>query len=149
MFHRLVRHLLAAIRTSIDVAVATRLVANLAEVELEHVDGGRVQRTQGGLHERGLEARGRERAGQGRQLHRRVGKRGAARLERGQWTSHAFMRSCVHGEGRGLAHIETSFTTFLIWMPCTSDAPPRMAAATWTASVIWSASAPLVKQSWA
>jgi hypothetical protein len=33
-------------------------------------------------------------------------------------------------------YIDTFSATFLIWTPCTREAPPRMAVATWTASVI-------------
>ena len=33
-------------------------------------------------------------------------------------------------------YIDSLSATLRIWTPCTSDAPPRMAQATWTASVI-------------
>jgi len=49
-------------------------------------------------------------------------------------------------ESRPNDHIDSFSATFRIWTPCTSEAPPRMAQATWTASVISSMFDPFSRQ---
>ncbi len=135
---RLSVHRLPAVRTRVHVAMLAGLVAELPHVHLEDLD---LRRSQG--------------------IKPRLGQ-GILELERhGQTLEDPAL---VHGrrqrvpsrrEGREpcdrrwsqRAHIEIFLAWFRICTPWTSEAPPRIAAETCTASVICSRSAPFSRQS--
>src|SRR5690606_39822782 len=56
------------------------------------------------------------------------------------------LRSSFSQRAQGSCYIESPFTLFIIWTPWTKLAPPRMAAATWTASIICSSSQPFSRE---
>src|SRR4029079_16399615 len=119
--HRLLRHGLAPIRTRVDVAMAAGLVAELAHVDLKDLDALRPERPDAGGGQRLVDLAGEgERAEEGA-LRRGAGHRRTGGGERWQEARH---------------HIPIFLATLRIWTPWTSDAPPRIAAATCTASVI-------------
>ena len=117
--HRFARHhRVAAVGTCIDVTVAAGHVAQLAEVDLKDFEDGGSERVPAGAAKRVLERLAADHARiERRQLLGRIRQRRAPRRERGR-------------------HIPTFAACSFICIPCTSDAPPRIAQATWTASVI-------------
>ncbi len=128
-----VHHLVRPVRSGVDVTVPARHVAELAEVDLEDLDGAGAQGVTAGRRERAREVSPVRRPGQVYRLHRgdlhrRSGQRSAPGVERQD-------------------HIDAFFACSSIWIPWTSEAPPRIAAATCTASVICSRSAPFFRLS--
>ena len=141
--HRLAGHDLPPVGTRVDVAVHAGLVAELADVDLQDLDAGRTQGGQTAFVERlGEFARQRE-AAQRRQLLARRRQRKAPRRERpGSRGRRPGRRGRYPRRVVRRRHIPTRFAWLRICTPWTSEAPPRMADATCTASVIWSRSAP-------
>src|SRR5690606_27334554 len=153
------------VRPRVDVAVAARHVAELADVDLDDLErrgaealaparggevGREVARAGGAAEGDGVED---AQLGRGRRQRRAAGaeaRRGARPLgdgEDGERGHGGAERTCA-GAGAGRrAHIVWAFAWSIIWRPWTSEAPPRMAQATWTASVICSRSAPFASDS--
>ena len=131
--HRLAGHDLAAIRAGVDVTVTARLVAEFADIDLENLNPSWLQRplprARDGLVELAGEMKPTERVVLN--LGRRQRQPSREERETGYGPS-------LHPQLGGVPRICT---------PCTNEAPPRMAAATWTASVIWSRSAPFSRAS--
>jgi len=123
-------HDFRAVRAGIDVAVRAGLVTELAHVDLQHLDPiDRVQGRQVVTGQHFVEIR---RSGLLQHFELTLG--------RGQRVPHL--------DQAGQSHIPSFLATLRICTPCTSDAPPRMALDTCTASVIWSRSAPFCKHDW-
>ena len=156
--HGLARHGLAPVRSGVDVTVVAGLIAHAAHVQLQDVELSRLQWPQPRVLQRvGKLARQRHASHQ-RQLGLGRSQTRATSRQRGQASTlapslgrgaRALARVREPGvECRsiesvvGHRHMLRPSARFLIWSPCTSDAPPRIAAATCTASVICSTSAP-------
>ena len=148
-------HRVGPVRTRVHVAVAARHVAQLAEIHLEDLQARRPQPRPGVAVELDAPAVARERhRGQHLELARRRGER---RLAPGEAQRGARRRLVVlqvggdflekYGDAR-VHYMPSFFAPSRICMPCTSDAPPRIATATCSASVICSKSAPFCWQSW-
>ena len=156
-----------AVRTGVDVAVAAGHVAELAEIDLEDLDAARSEGVGPAGPQCGREvSAGREvterNPFEGFDLTSRFGQRGTARPQRRgrPWSgilSLDLIANQCHGVGyRSLraapsdslyAYIEALVTCSSICRPWTSEAPPRMAVATCTASVISSRSEPCLRHS--
>src|SRR5690242_6725818 len=106
-------------------AMAARLVAQLADIDLKDGDPCCRKRREAGLGQRLNECLARRVVVQDPQLRRRVC----------QWMRQA-----------GEAHMLTLAAALRICRPCTSDAPPRIADATCTASLICSRFEPFSRQ---
>ena len=113
---RPVHHLVRPVRPGVDVAVAARHVAELAEVDLEDLDRARPQ---------GVPAARGERA---REVSAVGGRRQVDGIDRGDLLLRGGQRSAPGVERQ--RHIDAFFACSSIWIPCTSDAPPRIAAVT-------------------
>ena len=130
---RAVHHLVGPVGPGVDVAVPARHVAELPEVDLEDLDRARAQGVPAGRRESAREVSPVRGPGQVHRLHR-----GDLHLRDGQ-------RRAPGVEGQD--HIDAFFACSSIWIPWTSEAPPRIAAVTCTASVICSRSAPFFRLS--
>jgi hypothetical protein len=129
------RHDLLPVGSRVDVAVMAGLVAPLAEVDLQDVDAGRAQRPEAAGGQRLLERARDRQLGQARALRGGGGQRRHPLLHRRQHARGARGRR-RRRRAHGPAHIPSRCTWLRICTPCTSDAPPRIAAATCSASVI-------------
>ena len=139
-------HLLTGpVRPRVDMAMPTGHVAELAEVHLEVLEPRRTQHIEPRRGDPRVEVEGGD--GQGiehPELLGRSGQREAAPCERGR-----ALRTRVEALQVGIdePHMPFLRTCSSIWVPCTSEAPPRIAQATCTASVICSRSAPFSRAS--
>src|SRR5690606_6631469 len=155
-----------AVGAGIDVAVPARQVAELPDVDLEDLERRRRERGPAARGEVGVEAAGAggaardrdgaERAellggrGQRRPARaeaRRALRAGLRRVEPQLAAEHGQVDEAGIGGVAHPAHIILAFAWSSIWRPWTSEAPPRIAVATWTASVICSRSAPFSSDS--
>lgn len=139
---RRIAHRLAALGAGIDVAVRAGLVADLADIELQDLDAAGDERLRAGVPDVLVEAPA-ERIDQRDALQvpallGRRGQRRAAPQQRRLQRDHGQAR---RGGAVGV-HIPISAALLRICTPWTMEAPPRIAAATCTASVNCSTSQP-------